>query len=436
MSWKRRWGIVGILVLAQVGIIVCYQGVLTGNAAPAAAQEQKPAPQAVPPAEGKELREAIPATSEPPPPGEKVEPKAVAPAPLAQSVDLIATPVEAVPAVPTPPRTDEKVRQTGGQAPPDSLPPIALPPVDKDKAEVKPQTRPPETHAPPMGAAETAPAPRFFKMPAPGTPGAPAPLDDKTVKQVGGATPPEGDQKPAPGAPPTKPSAPAPSLLPSPPAPPGNGGTDTPTRPTPPPVAADPPRPADPLVAPAVPTQTTEPPAPDAPCPWVLRVEIVKGRTLMTAQSGKEVQFRVSCDKLDMQAPRGSILASGNVTVSSEGLEGSCHQLMIAWQADQVILEGKAELKCRREGQEVDLKASRLSLRLSVSHNPDEPRKASLIRGKAATESRDWISRGKQGAVQGVRPVGTMPMDTNPGVVAPARATQTYDRYYGDSRKQ
>ena len=39
MSWRRRWGVITLLVLVQAGIVVCYQGVLAGNAAPAAAQE-------------------------------------------------------------------------------------------------------------------------------------------------------------------------------------------------------------------------------------------------------------------------------------------------------------------------------------------------------------------------------------------------------------
>ena len=52
-------------------------------------------------------------------------------------------------------------------------------------------------------------------------------------------------------------------------------------------------------------------PAADVPCPWVLRVEIVKGRTLLAASTGKEIQFRVSCDRLDLAAPNGRIQAMG-----------------------------------------------------------------------------------------------------------------------------
>src|SRR5262245_59309366 len=99
MSWSRRLGIIGLLIVAQAGIIVCYQGLLNGTAAPAAAQEQKPVPVADRPADDKELKEAIPVrpndpTAPEPPAG------ATVPTPLPQSVDLIAKPVEAVPAVP------------------------------------------------------------------------------------------------------------------------------------------------------------------------------------------------------------------------------------------------------------------------------------------------------------------------------------------------
>src|SRR5262249_50032416 len=185
------------------------------------------------------------------------------------------------------------------------------------------------------------------------------------------------------------------------------GGPARPSGPTaPPPPVTEPPRPADPIASPPpgpAPTppapQSAEPPAvlpPDFTCPWVLRVEIIKGRTLMTAQTGKEVQFRVSCDKLELQAPRGSIMASGNVTVSSDGLQGSCDQLVIAWQKDQVVLEGKAELKCHRDGQEVDLKAAKLSLRLSIPKTGGDPRGATLLRKDRNAERPRGDGRGSE----------------------------------------
>jgi hypothetical protein len=101
-------------------------------------------------------------------------------------------------------------------------------------------------------------------------------------------------------------------------------------------------------------------------CPWVLRVEIVKGRTQLTAETSKDVQFRLTCERLNLQAPKGSIEAQGAVKLSSPGIDGTCDRLTITWQNDQVVLEGKAQMKCHRNGQDLELQSERLSLRLSA----------------------------------------------------------------------
>src|SRR5262245_16903735 len=46
MSWYSRWGVIGGLVLAQVGAVVAYQVFMAGHATPAraAAQERSPVP--------------------------------------------------------------------------------------------------------------------------------------------------------------------------------------------------------------------------------------------------------------------------------------------------------------------------------------------------------------------------------------------------------
>src|SRR5439155_23536358 len=115
------------------------------------------------------------------------------------------------------------------------------------------------------------------------------------------------------------------------------------------------------------------PPGADAPgspakvvpnCPWSLTVEIIDGRTQLTAQNGKEVKFTISCDKLDVQTPRGRIDATGKVKLAAEHLEGGCERLTISWQEDVVVLE-RAQLKCKLQGQEADLNAEQLRLRLS-----------------------------------------------------------------------
>jgi hypothetical protein len=94
---------------------------------------------------------------------------------------------------------------------------------------------------------------------------------------------------------------------------------------------------------------------------------IVEGRTQMEARNGKEVEFRVTCQQLDLQAPRGSIQAQGDVKISGSGLDGCCERLTINWWCDHVLLEGHAQLRCLRDGQDVELKAEKLSLKLSAS---------------------------------------------------------------------
>ena len=96
-------------------------------------------------------------------------------------------------------------------------------------------------------------------------------------------------------------------------------------------------------------------------------MEIVKGRTQLEARIGKEVQFRVTCTQLSIEAPRGCLNARGDVKITGSELDGSCEGLSINWQDDHVFLEGKAHLKCLRNGQDVELNSERLSVKLSTS---------------------------------------------------------------------
>jgi len=95
-----------------------------------------------------------------------------------------------------------------------------------------------------------------------------------------------------------------------------------------------------------------------------LSVEIINGRTQLTAQNGKDVKFTVSCDKLDMETPSGAIHACGKVKLATDSIEGCCEKLTISWQEDIVILD-KVQLKCRLEGHDADLNAEQLRVRLS-----------------------------------------------------------------------
>jgi hypothetical protein len=99
-------------------------------------------------------------------------------------------------------------------------------------------------------------------------------------------------------------------------------------------------------------------------CPWTLRLEVVKGRTILTAETGKDASFRVDCERLELKAPHGSIQAAGDVKISSTGLAGSSDRLTVNLQEDQVILEGRAALISRRHGENMEVKGERLSLRL------------------------------------------------------------------------
>lgn len=108
----------------------------------------------------------------------------------------------------------------------------------------------------------------------------------------------------------------------------------------------------------------------DTRCPWVLRVEIVDGRTQLEARTDKDVRFRVHCDRLNLEAPNGKIEAIGGVSVTAENLEGKCDRLIITWLDDKVILEQAVHVKCRKDGQEVELAGDHLSLKLTIIDTP------------------------------------------------------------------
>jgi hypothetical protein len=358
MFKNRRWLWIGIFVVAQVAIIVCYQGLLRGNAAPGcAAEPEKPVTAAADPVPAKcPTPSAAPAPAKLPPVSADTTPvPPLPPLAAAAAVDFRDGPAPlpaAASATPVP-------------APPADLPPP--PAAGKD----------PLIGAPVM-ASNTAlepPAPPAPEGKPTSTPPAPAPAD------------------PVPPPPPSPPAATEPPVpaIPSPVVPP----------PAPPSSESPVPQPPQPAVAPLkVPVTDSVPPPPDrgtsdagppppappkaaapAPisCPWTLRIAIVEGRTHVEARIGKEVQFRVQCAQLDLQAPRGSIQAQGDVQIAGSGLDGKCQRLTINWQDDHVLLEGDAQLKCLRDGQDVELKAEHLSLRLSGS---------STVKGTGAAKAR------------------------------------------------
>ncbi len=455
MTWKRRWGIVTVLALVQAGIIVWYQGFFSGSAAPA----QSPSSERkviTPKAEPKKAMAAVPVASTDvpasPPFVVPAEFKAASsaeppvgpePAPLPKDLNAVPTvPVpppppaaalpESKPGTPPAPKKDEKLVPVKAEEPkpadpaPDArrladgttdtdVKPAGGIVVNEKNYDLKPSM--------PTGLAPEAP-------PAGGKP-ASLPTFTQTYAQAPTAAPPAptaGAGAPAIPPPETKPAPPSPNpLTPPPPSVPPIGPTPVPGANPSPPLA-----PAPNPTPPATKPQTTE--AAEPPCPWTLRVEMVKGRTLLTAQTGQEVQFRIICDKLDVQSPKGNIQASGNVKVESEGMKGSCDQLTIAWQADQVVLQGNAELKCQREGQEVDLQAAKLTLRLSVSVRPEQPRasgRAGEVRGTTFL-SRSKSLRGDHRTPR-TRQVAPGWQTPEPNVIQPTSGNRDggYDRYLG-----
>ena len=127
-----------------------------------------------------------------------------------------------------------------------------------------------------------------------------------------------------------------------------------PPTPTPPPINLDIPRPA-PVPAPV--QQVVN-------CPWNIQLQVIKGRTILTAKAGKEASFRIECDQVDLQAPKGCLRASGKVKISGPGLEGTSNIMTLNLQEDRLMLEGNVKVKSRRDNQDLELTGERLNLRL------------------------------------------------------------------------
>lgn len=120
---------------------------------------------------------------------------------------------------------------------------------------------------------------------------------------------------------------------------------------------------------PSVPPSLIPQPIPLAPpiksSIWTFTFEIKEGRMHLTARA-KGQEFKVACDNLEMQAPRGQVTAQGKVAIGGANLEAAGEKLTIQFGEDTLLLEGKARVKCRSIGvQEVDLAGERFTLRLN-----------------------------------------------------------------------
>ncbi|MBL8798047.1 MAG: hypothetical protein JNM56_29390 [Planctomycetia bacterium] len=233
------------------------------------------------------------------------------------------------------------------------------PTSERQPAEVIPANEPPRL----LSAAEQEPRPVEVKLEPP-QPTLPA----SRIVLTGG----EDNPTPPPAPEPTVPIPPPPAPEPAPPVPP-------PVAPVPMPAPAAP-MPAPPTYAPPPPPVYNPqppvavfPPQNPAPlpmvvgCPWILKMEIVEGRSKIEARTENGIQLKVACDRLSVRSPDGDIEATGNVAFSSTSLEGSCERLTLSWRDSQISLNGKVRLKGKQEEHEVDLAGDQLSFKLAPS---------------------------------------------------------------------
>jgi hypothetical protein len=308
MFFNRPWKIITIIALAQVAIIACYMGATIGDASPVTKAADK--------GKSKKKSAAAKKKSEPKHAKQNHEPKLMQP----DKDEAASSKKDSAELVPLDAPITKAALETAASAP------DKAPPKTTDTAI---PTDPPGTPV----ASDT-------KEPAKAPPSSP-----EGNQGTGTGIPPASDLSATKDRVPVKPSdgvAPIDPLTPIPSVPPlGPSSSEVGPPPTP------------------------RTPAVSTPCPWTLRIGLEDGKTILTATAGKEVHFKIVCDQLNLQAPRGNIEAQGCVKVSSAGLEGTCDRLSISWQLDEVVLVGQAQLKCQREGQDVELRSDRLSLRLS-----------------------------------------------------------------------
>lgn len=267
MSWFRRWGIIGALAVTQVGAVLCYQAFLAGHGSPAraAAAQQKPA--SPPKSEG---------SPAPLPPDNKT---------ISQAEDIPLPPFVEL-AKPNPLPSLENGQSSTAPLPAVMAP--AFPELKPGIVQAAAQEKVPGPGVPPP----VVPDPKLPTL-LPKAPGdAPKnPTEDQLKAQVSKQSGPPTDvsTRPLPLLPVGSPTVPVPPKI--------DKGAKTDLAPLSPP--------------PQHWTKPSDPPTTVVPvkhqsvglCPWALRIEIVKGKTQLTAAIGKEVQFRIVCEKLDLQAP-------------------------------------------------------------------------------------------------------------------------------------
>lgn len=340
MSWTRRLMVAGLIGVAQAGVVValaqCWQSSSAAN----------------PPCNVSCARDTVPDARVPEPecPQQRCPSSVVAsplmtppnPAPIAPPTPYEPPSATELRAVPPPAIEESKGSEPISDYAPPAPVPVVLPSPAGNPYAAETEVRP----VPPTSRLQDPDAGAV--MPTPVAPSAQPTPDylDETPRYT----------PPAPVAPEMKPVPPVAEPVPAPPPPP-------PAQEPPPPPAIQPTPYIDRTAA------TVPEPLPNrqtVTCPWTLRIENIDGRAHLEARNGKEVQFRVICAELDVQAPRGYIQAVGDVVVSGHELHGTCKKLTINWHDEHVLLDGGVDLRCRKNGEEIEVKGEKLSFRLSV----------------------------------------------------------------------
>jgi hypothetical protein len=86
-----------------------------------------------------------------------------------------------------------------------------------------------------------------------------------------------------------------------------------------------------------------------AESPWTMNLETADGKTVLQAMVHRKARFKIVCERLDLQTPRGTLLAVGQVQISGEGFQASCERLSIPLNDDRLVLEGNAEVNVRTQ---------------------------------------------------------------------------------------
>ena len=120
-----------------------------------------------------------------------------------------------------------------------------------------------------------------------------------------------------------------------------------------------------PLSPPTVKRKVDSVPTPVGLCPWRFRVQLVRGRTHLTASTATGLEFLIRCDKLHLQRPNGHIEAQGSVEIVGKDFTATSEHLTIAWQEELVRLQGKARLRSRHSGEVLELRSEQLTFQLT-----------------------------------------------------------------------